>query len=124
MLKPLWMLFHPGMIGRALESNIQRDFEPNALSLCDQMPEILRRSEFGMDRRVTTCFRSNRPGTSNVTWLSSHRIVLALAKTLSDRMNWRQIHDVEAHVGYVSKPCFNIFKRPMFSRNRRARSRK
>jgi hypothetical protein len=50
--EPFGMLAQPGMVGRALDREVERDLQPVLARGRDQAAEILERAERGMDRVV------------------------------------------------------------------------
>ena len=42
------MALYPRMIGRALEGDVERDFEPQLARACEERREIIERSELRM----------------------------------------------------------------------------
>ena len=72
---------------------------PSARAVCDEPVEILERAERRLDRRVPAVLVADRPRAADVVRLRRERVVLALPKRAPDRMNRRQIHDVEAELG-------------------------
>src|SRR5687767_893043 len=60
--------------------------------------EIFDRSQIGMDSLVAPLFAANGPGAAHILSLRGDLVVLAFAEVLSDRMDRRQIQNVEAHL--------------------------
>src|SRR5262249_44683302 len=59
---------------------------------------VLDRAEVGMDRGVATLLRADRPRASGIALLGRQRVVAALAAAAADRMDRRQVDDVEAEL--------------------------
>ena len=102
--EPLGMLVHPWMIGGRLERDVESDLEIVLGRLRDELAKLLEGSELGMNGRVTSQLRSDRPRTPGLTLVSLQGVVPSLAEALSDRMNRRQVQHVESHRGDVRKP--------------------
>src|SRR5688500_19695392 len=91
------------MVGTALERQIQSNFDPERLRFPDQACEICERSQLWKDRLVTARFSADRPRAARVAGGADHDVVLALAMSSSDRMDRRQIENVETHRCDVGK---------------------
>src|SRR5688572_11220352 len=83
-LKPFGMRFDVRMIGRALESDVERDFESVCARRGDQPPEIVQRTEFGVYRLVSALRRADRPRAAGIAGRGLERIVAAFALDASD----------------------------------------
>src|SRR5262245_49564966 len=98
------MLAHPGMIGRALPREIERHFETEALRFLPEHVEIGHGAEPGLDRRVAAFNRTDRPWAPGIIRARGQAVVASFSEAAADRMNRRQIDDVEAEVGDVGQP--------------------
>ncbi|BDZ51147.1 hypothetical protein GCM10025867_33880 [Frondihabitans sucicola] len=56
------MLLHPGVVGGALEGEVESELEADALGGTDEPLEIGDRAELGMDGVVAAVFRADRVG--------------------------------------------------------------
>src|SRR5205823_234246 len=61
--------------------------------------ELLQRAELGIDRVVAAELRADRPRRPRVVLAGGERVVLPLAIRLPDRVDRRQVDDVEAELG-------------------------
>ncbi len=61
MVKPLGVLGHPGVVGRALQGVVERDLHPQGRCLVQEVLEVRLGPEVGMDRVVATQGRADRP---------------------------------------------------------------
>src|SRR5918996_5907186 len=91
--------------------------------LFNQALEVSQSAELGMDRFVATLFRADGPGAAGVVLIRMQSAILALAMTPPDRMNRRQIENVEAQRCDIRQPPFAIFESAVPVRCRRARAR-
>src|SRR5262249_4922970 len=64
----------------------------------DEPVEVVERAEFGIDGFVATLWPADRPGAARVAGRGLERVVPALAVGTADRMDRRQIDDVEAEL--------------------------
>jgi hypothetical protein len=93
------MLFHPRVIRRALDGEIECYFEAELFGLLHEPVEVVDRAEIRVNRIVPTFFRPDRPRRADVFRLPFERVVLALPVGMPDRVDRRQVHDIEAHAG-------------------------
>src|SRR5690606_22419489 len=93
---PLGILAHVRMIRRALESDVERDLEALPSRVLDERTEILERAERGMHALVPARRGTDLPRRARLTRARIEPVVRALAMRHADRVNRRQIHDVEA----------------------------
>ena len=98
-VKPLGVLLDPRMVGRALQRIVERHFHLQLAGCRDEPIEILERPERRLDRGMAAVLISDRPWASNIIRLRCERVVLALAEAAANRMNRRQIHDIESKLG-------------------------
>src|SRR6476660_5515847 len=111
MTEPLGMLAHPGMVGRALNCKVECDFESEAPRGQDKMIEIVQAAERRLDRRMTAGLAADRPGAAGTVGERSERVVGPLAIRVADRMNRREVHDVEAEVANFGQPPLGLAQR-------------
>src|SRR5579862_3342236 len=122
--KPFRMTLDVGMIGRGLERKVQSDLDPEVARLRKEILKILQRTQIRMNGCMPAFTRSDGPGTAYIRRTGGARVIHALARLAADRMNRRQVQNVEAHGGDVRQPRFTIAKGSMPAGLRRARSRK
>ena len=117
-LEPFRMLLEPGMVGRALHGEVERDLHVRAAAGLDQAAEIVERAELRMDRVVAALPAADRVEAAGIVRAGLERIVLALAVGLADRMDRRQIEHVEAERGDLRHPRDAIVERAVLARHR------
>src|SRR5207253_7071713 len=71
--------------------------EAEAARALDEPVEVVEGAELRVDRRVAALRAADRPGTARVAEPRRERVVLALAVRAPDRVDGRQVDDVEAH---------------------------
>src|SRR5207249_8739662 len=98
-LEPLRVLGQPGVVGRALDREVERDLEPELLRAGDEAVEVRERAELGGDGVVAALLCADRPGAAGVALLRRQRVVAALAAAAANRVDRRQVDDVEAELG-------------------------
>src|SRR5690606_12361858 len=109
--KPTRMSADIGVIGRALERDVERDLEPEAASLGRELAKILERAERRMNVLVTALLRADRPRRARIVRAGHERVVRALPLRSADRMDRRQIDDVEAEAGDVRQTLARALER-------------
>ncbi len=108
MTEPFGMLTQPGMIGRALDGEVERDLEAMIACGRDQSAEILERPERGMQRVVTAFAAADGVRTADILRRGDQAVVASLAGGHADRMDGREIKNVEAHVAYAGQALDHI----------------
>ena len=93
------MLREPRVVGRALDREVDADVDPELVRGVGQACEVVDRSEFGMDRVVAPGLVPDRPRRTGIAGRRTERIVGALAVGVPDRVDRRQVDDVEAELG-------------------------
>src|SRR5439155_15553415 len=85
MLEPLRVRLRPGVIGRALERDVQGDLDAELVARGgDEMFEVLDRPELRMHGRVAALTRSDRPRAAGVALPRRRHVVLPLAVRVPD----------------------------------------
>ena len=97
--EPLRVLGHPRVVRRALDRQVERDFQVQFRRSLHERLEVHCGAELRVDRVVPTVGRADRPRRPDVVRPSHQRVVRALAVDRADRMDRRQVHHVEAHRG-------------------------
>src|SRR5438876_2671287 len=98
MPKPLWMLHYVRMIRRTLISNIQSNVDFLLLRRLHQTAKVFQSAKLRMDRFVPTLFATDRPRTSWLAGFYFRGVVAAFSKRCSDRMNGREVDNIESHL--------------------------
>ena len=97
-VEPLGMLLQPRVVGRALDREVERDLDADLAAARHEPLEVVERAEVGMDRGVAALLAADRPRAADVVLLRGERVVAALAVRDADRMDRRQVDDVEAEL--------------------------
>ena len=92
------MLGQPGMVRGGLNRVVERDLEPELLRPGDHAVEVLEAAELGMDRVVTALRPADRPRRAGIARARIERVVGPLAIRPADRVDRRQVDDVEAEL--------------------------
>src|SRR5260370_39518098 len=108
MMDPLRMLANPRMVGRALDREIERNFDSEPIGRRVEAIEIAERAERWIDRGVSAGLPPNRPRAARRICSAVERIVRTLPIDVTDRMNRRQVHDVKAQVAKLRQPAFGV----------------
>ena len=95
--EPFGMSLDIGMIWRTLKGEVKGDLQTMFSRPVQKPAEVIQGSEFGMNRFVTACIRSNCPWASRIACGAARRVILAFPMALADRMNGRQIQHIESH---------------------------
>ncbi len=99
-VEPLWMLLQPRVVGRALDREVERDLDAELLA---RLRRGARNScsvpSDGSDRVVPALFGADRPRAADVALLRRLGVVPPLAVRVADRVDRRQVEDVEAELG-------------------------
>ena len=113
-----------GMVGGALERDVQRDFQPGRRGRRHQVGKVFLRAEFGQDVLVPALGGADGPRAAHVVGAGRQRVVLALALLAADRMDRREVQHVEAHGGDRGEQPLDISEGTVHARRRRSRARK
>src|SRR5215467_3093256 len=114
--EPFAVLFHVGVIRRALKSNIDGDLDPIGSCLLHESPKVLQGSQLMLDRFMSSLQSADRPRAARISGAAGGSIVLSLPVGLSDGMNRRKIQDIEAHRGNVGEARLTVFERTVLAR--------
>ena len=101
--EPLGMLFDVGMVGRTLQSVVERDLEPMPARLGHEAVEVCQVAECRLERRVAAAFVSDCPRAAWIVRPRFEAVVFPLAEGVTDRMNRRQVEHVETHRSNVGQ---------------------
>ncbi len=99
-VEPVGVLLDPRVVGRALERQVERDLQSEAVRVLHEGVEVLHPAELRVDRVVAALGRADRPGGARVVRLGVQGVVRALAERRADRVDRREVEDVEAHLGH------------------------
>src|SRR5215471_12128293 len=113
--KPLRMLLHVGMIGGALEGEVERDLDAILLGFGDQYPKVRQGPELRMYGRMSAGRRPNGPGAPWIVGSSHGGIVLPFAVHLPNGMNRRQVEYVKAHVRDIGQARCTVPEGPVLT---------
>src|SRR5207302_418746 len=95
----LRMLFQPRVVGRALDREVERDLDPGLARPRDETIEVLDRAELRVDGVVAAGLRADRPRAPGVALLRPQRVVAPSPVRHPDRVDRREIEDVEPELG-------------------------
>src|SRR5690606_20729017 len=96
MAEPLRVALNVGVVRRALEREVERHLEPELGRAGDEAAEVLQRAELGMHALVSALGRADRPGAAHHAFAAVRVVVRALTGGAADRVDRRQVDDVEA----------------------------
>ncbi len=96
--EPAWVLLEPGVILRALDGEIEGDFQAVFTRRCNQLMEVVQCAQFGMNGVVPTILAADGIGAARIVRTGQQAVVRPLAVLAPDRVDWREIQHVEAHV--------------------------
>jgi hypothetical protein len=112
------------MIWRALERVVERDVDTKLLRFLHEATKIFQVAERGMNGHVAALGRTNRPRAAEISGSGSSRVVPTLAMRDADRMNRREVEDIESEVHEVGQARFDVAERPVSTRDGGCRTRK
>src|SRR5262245_46727862 len=87
--EPVRMLNKPGVVGRALDREVQRDLQSVRAAGSHQALEIIERPQVGMDRIVAALSRADSVEAAGIPGLTAERIIATLAVRTADRIDRR-----------------------------------
>ncbi len=96
--EPLGVILRPRVVRRALQREIEGDLETLVAGCGDEFVEVVEAAELRVDRVVAALVAADGPRRSDVLRHRRHAVVAALAVHLADRVDGRQVDDVEAHL--------------------------
>src|SRR5688572_4712650 len=94
-VEPLGMLLQPRVVGRALDREVDADLTADLPAAGHHPLELLDRPELRADGLVTAVVRTDRPRAAGIALRRHERVVLPLAVRAADRMDRRQVDDIE-----------------------------
>ena len=97
LIKPIRMILHVRVIGRAIEGKVERDLQSTEFGLFDQPQEIPFGSKGGFNVTVTASRATNRPGRADIVRSGREGVVLSFARGDADGMDRREVNHIEAH---------------------------
>src|SRR5687768_9494596 len=110
------MLSDIGMVGRALEGDIQRYLQVEFAGPLHQRAKIVQRSQLRMDRFMAALFGTDRPWASDIVRVRCEGAVLSLPISAPDRMDRRKVKNVETHLCDSGQPALNVLERAVNAR--------
>jgi len=119
--KPGGMGLDVGMIRRALERQVERNLHPEIGGAGHQAGEVVETAECRMDRVVTSLGPADGPGASEVFLAGHEGVVGSLPEAGADRVNGRQVDDIESHPRDVGQPGGAVGQRSVAGRVGRCR---
>ncbi len=113
-VEPLGMLLDPGMVRRALDGEVERDLEAVLAGRGDKAIEVLESFRApDARRRMAAVGGPDGIDAARVGWSRAQGVVAAFSVGDADRMNGRQIENIEAEVADIRKASDHIVKRAM-----------
>ena len=98
-VEPVGVLAQPGVVGRALDREVERDRDAELGRAGGQAGELPLVSELGVQRGVPAGLAADRPRAAGIRAARGRRVVAALAVRLADRVHGGQVEHVEAELG-------------------------
>ncbi len=86
-VEPLGVLVHPGVVGGALEGEVEGDLQAQRAGLADEVVEVLDGAELGVDGVVSALGGADGPGHADVVGGGGEAVVAALAEGVADRVD-------------------------------------
>ncbi len=124
--RAVWALAEPGrvladerVVGRDLECDVERNPDATGPGRFDQGVEVLDRPEVRMDGSVSAVRSADRPRDAGVVGTGARHVVRALAEGRPDRVDRRQVEDVEAEALHVREAVDDVVERAVAARLRR-----
>src|SRR5690554_71760 len=104
------MLLEPGVVGRALDGEVQRDFQSMIGCSAYQVTEIVSRAQFRMYRFMTSLLATDGIGAAGIVRPGFKRVVGSFAVSMANRVDRRKIEYVKAHVTNHGQALVDITK--------------
>ncbi len=111
------MLLEPGVIRRALNREVERDFHLKPVARRNELTEILQCAQFRMHRIVAALGGADRVRASGIAFSRSRRVVAALAVGAADGVNGCEIDHVKTHRRDVRQSRDAILECAVLARN-------
>src|SRR5437899_3101363 len=99
MVEPFRALREPRVVGGALDGEVERYVQAEVGGALGQSPDVVARAEVRMDGVVAAAGVPDRPRGAGVPRCGAQRVVTTLAPRHADRMDRRQVDDIEAELG-------------------------
>ena len=97
--KPGGMLGHPGVVGRALEGQVEGQLDAMLAAGGGEAGDVVEGAQLGQYGLVAALGGADRPGAADIAGLGGLCVVAPLPRGAADRMHGREVEDVEAHLG-------------------------
>ena len=110
-LEPVGVLLDPGMVGRGIEREVERQLDALGARGVHERVEVLQRAELGVDGGEAPLGRADGVGGADVARLGAQRVVPALAVGAPDRVDRREVKDVEAQAPDVVELADHVAER-------------
>ena len=99
LLEPLRVVLEPRVVGRGVEREVERDVHPVLARRGGERADVVHRAELGVDGVVAALLAADRVRRAGVVRAGGERVVAALARLDADRVDGREVEDVEAELG-------------------------
>ena len=99
LLEPLRVLLEPRVVGRGVEREVERDVHAVLARGGAEGADVVDRAELGVDGVVAALLAADRVRRAGVVGAGGERVVAALARLDADRVDGREVEDVEAELG-------------------------
>src|SRR5207249_4484166 len=114
-LEPLWVLMHPGMVGRALKGDVDGHLDAPGAGGGHQPAEVGQGPQERADRGVAAFGGADRPGAAHGVGVGGRVVVGALAVAEADRVDGRKVEDVEPHAQDVVEVGLDVPEGPVLA---------
>ncbi len=99
------------MIGRALDGEVQGNFQVDGARGQDEPIEIVDRPDRRLDGGVSAMFVANRPGAAGIVGRGVEGVVRAFPVRAADRMDGGEVHHIETHLADIRQAALGVAKR-------------
>ena len=98
-VEPLGVLREPRVVGRGVDREVEAELHPVLAQRRDERVEVLPGPQLRVQRVVAAALVADRVRAAGVAGLGDERVVAPLAVRVPDRVDGREVQDVEAELG-------------------------
>ena len=98
-VEPLGVLREPRVVGRGVDREVEAELHPVLAERRDERVEVLPGPQLRVQRVVAAALVADRVRAAGVAGLGDERVVAPLAVRVPDRVDGREVQDVEAELG-------------------------